>query len=251
MTTKNIRVFPYTFKFPETYQDINTIKRIFDRSKTSQNVVEYRNDWLLLIIDSQNNTSLFGRFLKLRGDIPSIINKITQEERDIELDSDENIKEESHFMINFQDRLLFGEYNYHAIRHFSFPLMFYLNKIFNSSDVDIRPITDPDTFNNMLTDRRLKEMEISIAQESLTSSERRGIPLFGALNDLASDNETFVKIHISKGKKRDSELNKEKVVEKAKNILERSGDLFSFRVIGENSKYDLLNNSLIFLYSKC
>lgn len=112
---------------------------------------------MLIIIDGYEGNLLFGRFLILRNDVPGVLNRRTRSEREIQLLSGENIKEESRFVWGVADKVILGEYNHHAIRHFAHPMMFYLDKIFNVEDSDVRPIRDSETFSLMRSEREMKK----------------------------------------------------------------------------------------------
>ena len=55
----------------------------------------------------------------------------------------------------------------------------------------------------------------------------------------------FVSVNVLKGKKKGNKLNKDKIIEISENLLSRKGDLYTLKVIGEESKYDLLFDSLL------
>src|SRR3989344_5224034 len=141
MEIKEIKVFVYGFKIPNNYYVKGALKNQFSKSNILKNIVVYGEDSLLLIIDEEDETKdatfLLGRFLILRKDVPSILNSQTQDEREITLDNNESIKEESHFLISLKEKLLFGEYNYHSVRHFSYPLIFYFKKLLLGNQIDI------------------------------------------------------------------------------------------------------------------
>ncbi|MFW6026373.1 MAG: hypothetical protein ACOCRX_08520, partial [Candidatus Woesearchaeota archaeon] len=42
-----------------------------------------------------------------------------------------------------------------------------------------------------------------------------------------------------------NELKKDRIIENTKNLLKREDDLNSLKIIGRNSKYDLLNGNLV------
>lgn len=247
MVTKDISVFVYGFKIPSEFYNEGILKSQFSKSNILNNIVGYGNDFLLLIIDFADANLALGRLLILRQDVPSILNKKTRREREITLTQDENIKEESHFLIHLKDKLLFGEYNYHAVRHFSHPLMFYLkNKL--GGKIDIRPLPNPETLSLLKQDKEIKELEFSIGQERLSHKEQAGVPLLGSLIGLSSNDESCIKISISRGRKKENELDSDKIIEKLEQLKNsRGNDLYSLKVETEKSKYDLLNDNLIFL----
>ena len=240
MPTKELNVFVYTSKIPQGNSTAQYLKTRFNKSQIIQNIIPYGNDSLLLIVDKISNNLTFARFLKLRDDAPGIINKMTRRERNMRLKTGDLIKEESHFLWNPVEGLIFGEYNYHAIRHFSFPLTDYLKQILSSNDIEIRPVADPTTFNRMKNDTELREIIVSIGQESLTNREQsKGASILGSLRGTSNNDESVIKISISKGKKKGNKLNKDKIIEISENLLSRKGDLYTLKVIGEESKYDL------------
>lgn len=247
MPIKEVKVFVYGFNLPQTYHNKGILMKQFNKSNILNNIASYGDDSLLLIIDKEDNDSLFGRFLILRKDIPSILNKQTQEERELTLSKDENIKEESHFLINLKEKLLLGEYNHYSIRHFPHPIMYYFKNMLIGQPIDIRPYPNPNTLNLLKKDsRKIKSFEFSVGQESLTSKEQRGIPLIGALRGLSSNNESCIKIIITSGRKRANELDSENIIERLENLKHsKSDDLNSLKVETEKSKYDLLNGNLI------
>lgn len=246
MVMKEVSIFIYGFKVPNNYYNHDVLKKQFSKSNIIKNIVSYGDDSILLIIDDGDNDFLFGRCLILRKDVPSILNKQTQTERDITLSKNENVKEESHFLISLTDKLLFGEYNYHAVRHFSFPLMFYFKKTLIGTPIDIRPNPNPETMKLLKKDKKVKEFEFSIGQERLSNKEQTGIPLIGSLLGLSTNNESCVKIIVTSGRKKENELDSDKIIEKLEGLKDsKSDDLYSLKVKTEESKYDLLNGNLI------
>jgi hypothetical protein len=202
MPLRKIRVFLYKATISQADSNPRNLKNKFSKSRISGNIIPYGDDSLLLIIENIQNNLIFGRFLKLRNDAPGVINKRRYSERDIILGTDESIKEDSHFLWNLQDKLIFGEYNYHAIRHFSLPLMHYLGELLNSENIDIRPVQDPKTLMKLGREEEITKIIISLAQESLSHQEKtKGVPLLGALRGLSTNDESVVTITISKGKK--------------------------------------------------
>ena len=246
MVSKKIKVFVYSFKVPGNYYQTLILKNLFNKTNIRTNIENYGEDALLLIIDDETDGFLYGRFLVLRKDVPSILNKQTSQERDITLSQNENIKEESHFIINLQDKFLFGEYNYHSVRHFSYPLMYYLKKKLSGSPIDIRPNPNPETFALLKKDKNLKSFEFSIGQERLSHKEQSGIPLLGSLVGLSSNNENSIKVVITRGRKKENEMDSDTILEKLETLKDsRKKDLHSLKVETEKSKYDLLNGNLI------
>ncbi len=247
---RDIAVYIYqVLRLPEQWNNITGLFNRFNlESDIQQNIVNYGDDSLLLIIDSNSNGLLNCRLLKLRRSlIPNILNSRTKLERDILLRDNDFIKEESHFIWNVIDALIFGQYNYNAIRHFSLPLMHYLSTVLDDDDVDIRPARDEDTFRRMREDNRpFKKIEYSVSQESLTTTEtERGIPIIRSLLGLKDDNNAIIKITISAGRGRGKVLNNQQISRVSETLIGRSEDLYSLKVYSDNSKYDLLNENLL------
>ena len=246
MAKKEIKVFIYGFNVPNNYYSNDLIKKQFSKSNIIKNIVSYGDDALLLIIDSGDEDFLFGRCLILRKDVPSILNTQTQQERDMTLSKNENVKEESHFLISLKDKLLFGEYNYHSVRHFSYPLMYYFKKTLMGSPIDIRPNPNPKTMKLLKQNKNIKDFEFSIGQERLSHKEQSGIPLIGSLLGLSTNNESCIKIKVTSGRKKENELDSDKIIQKLENLKDsKSDDLYSLKVQTEQGKYDLLNGNLI------
>ena len=249
MAKEKIPIYIYETKLKKGVK-IEELKRKFNRAKMIQNSLKYRNDALLLIIEKIDQGFLFGRFLILRKDVPNILNGKTKQERDIILKKDEYVKEDSNFIWNFKDKYLFGEYNYHALRHFSFPMTYYLNKVFGSKEWDIKPIPNPKTFEKLKKDKKLKSFEFSVPQERLSHKEQKGIPIIKGLLGLSNNNENTFKITISRGRKKENQFNSKKIIDLMENLLQRKDDFFSLQVISENAKYDLLHGNLIYYQIK-
>jgi hypothetical protein len=246
MATKKIKIFVYGFRVPNSYYNEDVLKKKFGKVNLLKNIVPYGEDSLLFIVDEGDDDFLFGRCLVLRKDVPSILNKQTQGEREITLSNDENVKEESHFLICLKDKLLFGEYNYHAVRHFSYPLMYYFKKTLTGTPIDVRPNPNPETMNLLKTDNKIKEFEFSIGQERLSHKEQKGIPLIGSLLGLSTNDESCIKIIVTSGRKKENELDSDKIIEKLEILkTSKSEDLCSLKARTEESKYDLLNGNLI------
>ena len=148
--------------------------------------------------------------------------------------------------MNLDREILFGEYNFHSVRHFSHPLMIYLKNKLGTTDIDIRPPPNPQTLALMKRARKIKEFEVSISQEKLSHKEQTtGGFLIGNLIGLSTKNESTIKIIVSGGQKKGNELKREEVHRRIEGLLERKEDLKSLTVVAENSKYDLLHGNLL------
>jgi len=245
--SKKVVVYVYSYKLDSNFNSAQNFKPNFDIKKAKDNTVKYGDCFLLLVVDRLVGNFIYARLLKLRKDSPDIIKLSNGSERSIDLLDDENIKETSHFIMNIKDNVIFGEYNHFSIRHFRYPLAYYFDEIFDLEDSEVTPLRDNDTFKNMEKDKEFKSISVRIAQSSLSKKEEEvGIPVIGALKELSSSKESVIDISFSKGRKKDSELNKEKVTELAKTLKTNREDLQVLKIESLNATYDILNNNLLF-----
>ena len=249
---KDIKIFPYKCDLNLSEKSIKEFSEIFKIENSESNVIEYISDtYLVLVIDDIYDGFMFGRFFKLRDDSPTIFNRKEGKEKDIELLSEENIKEESHFIWNIQDCIIFAEFNFNAIRMFSSPLSYYLNEKFNVNDCKIKPIEDKNTFNNLKKEEEIYSLILRTAQESSkTLQEKYDLPDWKILSEIGEDNETIFEVIVKRSRKKDSKLDKDKVISIVGNLIENKAPIESVKVETQDLVYDLIKNNLLFYYIK-
>lgn len=243
--TKEVKIYPYQCKLEKTLSTSNFWEDKFHRDEVAQNIVEYNPDtFLVIVVDEISNNFVFGRFLKLRSDTVGIINRRDGSERKIELLDEENIREQSHFIVNTEDGLIFAEYNFQAIRHFSTPLSYYLNKLFDTKNNEVQPLPDSTTFTKLKGEEELNVFKLRVAQENLDYLEKKfNLSTARVLLDIAQDKETTFEIVIKKSRKKGSHLNKDKVLELSEKL--KTANVEKLAVESEDIFYDLINNNLI------
>jgi len=247
---KEVKIYPYRCSIKNEDIKISNFPEIFKIENANNNVVEYTSDtYLVLVIDEIYDGFVFGRFFKLRDDSPTIFNRKEGKEKDIELLSEENIKEESHFILNVKDCIIFAEYNFSAIRMFSYPLSYYLNEKFKLNDCTVEAIEDKDTFNNLKTEEEILSLTLGFAQDSTkTLEEKYNMPAWKGLLDIGQDNESFFEVTVKRCRKKDSRLNKDKVIDMVGNLVKNKAPIDSIKVETQDIVYDLVKNNLLFYY---
>jgi len=249
---KDVKIFPYQCELSLPENKVENFPELFKIENSESNVVEYISDtYLVLVIDSIYEGFMFGRFFKLRDDSPTIFNRKEGKEKNIELLSEENIKEESHFIWNIKDCIIFAEFNFNAIRMFSSPLSYYLNERFNVDDCKVKPIEDKNTFDNLKKEEDIYSLILRTAQESSkTLQEKYNLPDWKVLSDIGQDNETIFEVTVKRSRKKDSKLDKEKVIAIVGNLVENKAPIESVKVETQDLVYDLIKNNLLFYYTK-
>ncbi len=245
--SREVTVYPYTYEFDGLQNNVKEIMEKFSIDNVSKNIREYTQDtFLVLVADDESNDFIFGRFLKLKNDTPIILNRQDGSQKRIELLDDENIAEQSHFILNIKDKIIFGEYNFEAVRHFSKPMVYYLNKIFDVKDNKVIPIPDVDTFSKLQGEEEINLFRLRVSQQNMNFLEQKfSLPSWKVLMDLASDNETSFEIIVKKSRKRDSFLNKDKTIEFSNNLKKENTPLEVLKIETEDIVYDLINNNLV------
>jgi len=245
--SKIIKIFPYKYDIEGIGNEPKLWEDKFSKDNVEDNTIEYSRDaFLLLVVDDVSNDFIFGRFLKLRNDVPLVINRKDGEERKIDILDDENIIEQSHFIINVKDNFLFAEYNFNGIRHFVKPFAYYLNKLFDVKNNDIKPLTDTNTFTKLQGEEEINSFRLSVAQENIGFLEEKfNLNLFQSLIDVAKDNETSFEIIIKKSRRKKSTLDKEKILKISKELTDNKAPLQRLNIESEDVSYDLINNNLI------
>jgi len=245
--SKIIKLFPYQYSIDGIENIPKNWENKFSKDNVEDNLIEYSRDaFLLLVVDDISNNFIFGRFLKLRNDVPLVINRKDGEERRIDLLDEENIIEQSHFIMNVQDNFLFAEYNFNAIRHFVKPFSYYLNKLFEVKGNEINPLTDTNTFKKLQGEEELNSFRLSVAQENISFLEEKfNLNLFKSLVDVAKDNQTSFEIIIKKSRKKKATLDKEKILKISQELTENKAPLQRLSIESDDISYDLINNNLI------
>jgi len=249
---KQVKIYPYECDINLSDKQVDDFPNIFKIENAEENIIEYTKDtYLVLVIDSIYDGFMFGRFFKLRDDTPTIFNRKEGKEKDIELLSEENIKEESHFIWNIKDCIIFAEYNFSAIRMFSYPLSFYLNEKFSVDNCIVKPVEDKNTFNNLTKEKEILSLSLRIAQENTkTLEEKYNLPAWKSLLEIGQDNETYFDVIVKRCRKRSSHLDKDKVIEIVGNLVENKAPVEAIRVEAQDIVYDLIKNNLLFYYIK-
>lgn len=247
---KEVKIFPYKCDITPPDNKIEDFKELFKIENSDTNVIEYMSGiYLVLVIDECYDGFMFGRLFKLRDDSPTIFNKKEGKEREIDLLSEENIKEESHFIWNIKDSIIFAEYNFSAIRMFSSPLSGYLNEKFNIDDCKVVPIQDKNTFTNLKKEEIIYSLNMKIAQDKSKSlQDQYNLPDWKILFDIGEDNETFFEVSVKRSRKKDSKLDKDKVINIVGNLIEKKAQVDSIKVETQDIVYDLIKNNLVFYY---
>lgn len=247
---KNIKVYPYFCKITSDDIQINKFHEIFKIDNSKNNVIEYvSGTYLVLVIDEIENGFMFGRFFKLRDDSPTIFDREKGKERDIPLLNGENVKEESHFVWNVADSIILAEFNFSAIRMFSYPLSYYLNEKFGVNDCRIEPLEDKNTFENLKMEDDILALNLRVAQESTKKLEEEyNLPAWKGLLEISKDNETIFEITVKRGRKKESKLDKDKVISIVGNLIENKAPIESVKVETQDIVYDLIKNNLLFYY---
>ncbi|MDD1777477.1 MAG: hypothetical protein LUQ65_04855 [Candidatus Helarchaeota archaeon] len=232
--------------------DVNTLKHIFAIKNVKANIVTFSDDYpLLLIIDQSENDFVFGRFIRLRKTSPPILDLDTATEREIELKISENLAEMSHFVWNVKDKVMFAEYNFHAIRNFGGPLTNYLNHKFNTTKNKVTPMEDFDTYAKFKRDGKpIKTFRLGITQDKLKAFEKRcNISPLITLLKFSADKAGIYEIIVRKDRSKDVQFNKGQVIEAVEHL--KSGDIISsLKVESQDAIYDLLNNNLLHFFVK-
>ncbi|GEM_PF-4805919 len=245
---KEVKVYPYVCTIPNSNIKVADFSTIFKISKAEKNVIKYHSDtYLVLIIDQLDNGFMFGRFFKLREDSPTIFDRKKGKERDISLLAEENIKEESHFIWNIQNGIIFAEYNFNAVRMFDTPLSFYLNEKFGVEDCTIMAIPDKHTFEHLKKEPEILALNLRFAQESTKNLEKKNnMPAWNVLLDIGQDNESIFEVSVKRSRKKDSKLKKEKVISLVGDLAKSETPPESIRVETLDLVYDLIKNNLLF-----
>jgi hypothetical protein len=245
---RDITIYPYTYKLVGIEDNPRAINEKFSQDNVQENIVEYTHDaFLLVVVDDISNNFVFGRFLKLKNDAPIAINRRDGSQRVVDILDEENIIEQSHFVMNTADKILFGEYNFQGIRHFAKPWPYYFNKLFDlQNQNEITPMPDVDTFDKLRGEEQMNRFTLRVAQQNLPFLEEKfGLSVSSGLMELASDNETSFEIVVRKSRKRESNLNKDKVVQLADQLKQENAPLEALKVETDDIVYDLINKNLI------
>jgi hypothetical protein len=231
---------------------IDNFPRIFRITEGEKNVKPYPPPPdvpitnLVLVIDNAHSGFMFGRFFKLRNDVPMIYNKKRGEERPIELFKNENIKEESHLVWNIADKILLAEYNFSAIRMFSYPLSSYLEQKFGIEGCIISPIVNINAFTNLKGEEKILSLRIRFGQENIKTLEQKfNLPAMNVLSEMDQDNQTSYEVAVIKSRKRGSTLNREKAIGLFENLLDKKAPISSIKVETQETVYDLLKDNLL------
>ncbi|MCK4797258.1 MAG: hypothetical protein KAT05_07735 [Spirochaetes bacterium] len=244
---KVVKLHIYQYRLSGTDNTTSNLKDIFNIETITNNIIKYYVHFsLLLVFDRIDGDFLFGRFLKLRKDTPSILNRLSGSERNIELSIEEDIEEISHFICNVNDNIIIAEYNFQAIRHFSAPLKYYLDKIFDANDNLILPVEDKDTSTKFKkTPKGIKSFRIRVAQYKIKELEQSlKLSPLSTLLDLSKNNNTMYDIKVIKSRKKDEFLDRHEVLKTVEN-LNGDGGIYTLEAETTDCVYDLINNNLI------
>lgn len=257
--TKEIKVYPYFFTDIQI-NEASTWREKFSRENIIKNVLGYGENAFCLIVDKRtedNPNLIFLRFLKLKAEIPKIINKTTGEEKEITINYiEESIIYTTHMLLDLENKMIFSEYNHNAARHINTNFSYYINKMFELEDLafDIITLKNYETLEEMKKEEVLKSVNMRVKAGNLKKREQgQFLPLLGAIKDYGEDENFEIEIKIkktrgSKNLNRDSIEkfvleNKDETNEDHKKLLE------TLRVESENTIYDLLNNNLRYYFT--
>jgi len=219
--------------------------------------------------DNDTNDFLFGRLIRLRKEVPRILNLATQEERIEILEESENLEEISHFVWNLNENLLLAEYNYYAVRNFSAPLTAYLTTIINkhkeilTSDfkpelkVEINSILDPKVFEKLKKDKsRVTKIQLSLAEPKVSyidnalNQEPADMLRRRAIETIEGESYHFNFALSSGHGKGKGIFNTPKLINFAETSLKDNKDIIKgMRIETETSAYDLIRHSLYYIES--
>jgi hypothetical protein len=245
---KHARIYPLQYRLSGTENSSENLFNIFKRENARNNLIKDFSYPMLLIIDRIRNNFVCGKFLKLREDPPSIINLIDGIERNISIADNENIIEITHFIMNTADKLLLTEYNFQAWRLCCNPLKTYLDKRFDTTDNEVLPIIDKDTFAKLEGEDIINTFRIKIANYNPEELERIfGYNVLRMLSIFSSNRRASIEVIARKGKSKEDSLNKEKTLEVAKQLKDSFENLpiESLKIEAKNSAYDLLNENFV------
>lgn len=241
---KVINIYPYKIL---SKRDLNTysFNSIFSKENIEKNIKQYGEDYLLIITDKLDKNLFFGRFLKLKTDKPDILNTKNKTEHELNLGPNEEIKYDSHFILDLKNSLIFAEYNQSGVRHFPRPLEEYFKLIF-SEEFEVQPIPTKNTLELVNKDDKIKSITIKLAKTSLSFKENEiGIPILRSIEHF-SEGDLEIEVIISKkgrkGKIKPDELVKaiKKHLQKSENDKEDSLDIL--KVYSAEAVYDVLND---------
>jgi len=253
-STKKIRVFPYKIENPLS-ETLTSLMNKFKFENLVANQILYGDNVLILVVDRLlADKYLCCRLLKLRRFIPSVVNLKKANERLIELLPEEDIKETSHFIWDFDSGYILGEYNYEGTRHLATPLQIYMNSVFEllkkrdeGEEVelfDIYPVRNTNTIQIMKRENNFKGFFMKVSDSDMARFEKENsCDVIGLLSKFSKDKSGYIEIRIIP--RRGKSLDKKSVVEKAL-VFKGMGILKSLVIEGEESKYDILNNNLLF-----
>jgi ribosomal protein L22 len=243
--TKLVTVYPY--KIIST-KDLSaySFAETFNQQNMDKNIKKYGDDYLLIITTKEENGLFFGRFLKLKTDKPNILNKKNMTEHELELDPNEEIEYDSHFLLDLKNRLLFTEYNHSGVRHFPKPLETYFNHVFSDA-FEVQPIPTKNTLELINKDRQINSITMTLPKSSLNFVEEKiGIPILKSIR-YVSEGELEIAITITKkGKKGrfDSEKLVQEIKKYTKSVVENGEEnLDTLKIYSAEAVYDILSET--------
>src|SRR3989338_11707109 len=244
--SKEVKIYPYKYHLEDGFNKAEIWIDKFAADNVQKNVYEYGDEvYLVMVIDDISGNFLYGRFLKLRHDVPAILNTRSGTERKIELLDEENIMETSHFIMNVRDKIILAEYNFDAIRHFVSPLKKYLYETLGT-EIEVEPIADTDTFQKLKGEEEIIKFKLQVAKEHIgVLEEQFSLPVFSVLKDLANDNETTFEILVKKGRRRTSRLSRDQVMILSEKLMKKKGIFSKVEIETRDIIYDLVNNNLV------
>ena len=245
---KEVKIYPYHYILNGIENESQKIYERFKIENADKNLLEYIKDtYLVLFVDDVDGDFVFGRFFKLRSDSPSIFNRKSHEEKDIDLLDEENIKEESHFIMNTKDSIILAEYNFSAIRMFSSPMTTYLEELLRMKGSQVLPIEDLNAFANLKEEGDILSVFFRITQNSSKSLEEDfNFFALKSLLNLSEDEDTIYEIIIKKSRKKDGKLDKDKIVDMVDNLLKKKAPIKDMRLETQDLVYDLIKGNLLF-----
>lgn len=245
---KRVKLYPYRYKLDGIENDPKTLLERFSPKDIHENLIKLGENSLVLVIDSMKGKSVYGQFLKLRSDAPKIINKITGKINNMTLKDDEDVLEQTLFIMNTEDRIILGQYNFHGIRYFVNPLIYYLNNILGVNENSINLISDLDTYKHMKDSGTIKKFTVGVAKEKMKALEKLGLGLstLSVLMDIGAGKSTEFEITIKRTRRKNSGVDFDKAIDIINKMRKQKGELTTLNVATEDAKYDLLNNNFMY-----
>jgi hypothetical protein len=241
---KRVIITPYRCKLNGTTCTTENLKEIFKHTNLNDNIIAFVEDNpLLLIIDKAENDFIFGRFMLLTKDALDKLNTKERKFIPIDIAIDEFVVHTSHFIWNVKDNIIFGEFNFHGIRHFINPFKNYLDKKFSCNTTIMEMIEDLDTLSRFKKDKNgYTKFTVRTAQKNLSKIESDQKSFLNSMFKISPEENANITITIGRDR-RNAFFNSDEVIKFAEN-LKKKEPLRRLEVETANAVYDLLNNNM-------